>query len=182
MPVDTFDEFVRQHTEQARQFAEALNPKERLGSWRSELDSLYEEMKGYLKDYTDSGKIRIETRSVQLTEAGLGSYEAPALAIMIGNDEVTVEPVAALLIGCSGRVDLSGPYGISRIALLEKSGPVEKVMIPGAGNQKEASSRSPLRGEIDRRGWYVVTRPPDAIATPLNADSFRDAIMDVSGG
>jgi len=182
LPVDTFDEFVKQRTEQARQFAKALNPKERLATWKRELDSLYQEMQGYLKDYIDSGKIKIDPRRVQLTENGLGSYEAPALAILIGRDEVIAEPVAALLIGCSGRVDLSGPYGILRIVLLEKGGPEEKVTISGAGSQKETSTRSLLRGEIDCRGWYFVTRPPDAVATPLNADSFRDAIMDVSGG
>lgn len=181
MPVDTFDEFVKQRTEQARQFAETLNPKERLATWKRELDSLYQKMEEYLKGYTDSG-LRTERRPVQLTENGLGSYDAQALAILIGDDEVIAEPVAALLIGCSGRVDLSGPYGILRIVLLEKSGPEGKVTISGAGSHKETSTRSLLRGEIDSRGWYFVTRPPDAVATPLNADSFRDAIMAVSDG
>ncbi|MCY4173090.1 MAG: hypothetical protein OXF25_03300 [Cyanobacteria bacterium MAG CAR3_bin_5] len=181
MPVDTFDKFVKQRTEQARQFAEALNPKERLASWQHELDSLYQKMEGYLKDYVNSG-LRTERRRVQLTEDDLGSYEAEALAILIGRDEVIAEPVGTMLIGSMGRVDLSGPRRVLRIVLLEKSGPVEKVTISGTGSHKETVARSPLRGEIDHRGWYLVTPPPAATATPLNEDSFRDAIMDVSGG
>jgi len=84
LPIDTFDEFVKQRTEQERQFAETLDPKERLATWKRELDSLDQEMQGYLKDYIDSGKIKIDPRRVQLTENGLGSYEASALAIGIG--------------------------------------------------------------------------------------------------
>ena len=159
-----------------------MNREEKLATWKSELDSLYKDMEEYLRDYIESGQIRIERRTVQLTEDYLGSYEAEELAILIGKDEVIAEPVAALLIGCSGRVDLSGPYRISRIVLLEKSGPAVNVTISGADSQKETVTRSPLRGEIDRKGWYLVTPPPEATATLLNEDSFRDAIMDVAGG
>ena len=181
MPVDTFDEFVKQRTEEAKKSAEALNPKERLASWRRELDSLYQKMERYLKDYISSG-LRTKRRPVQLTEDDLGSYEAQALAILIGRDEVIAEPVGTLLIGSSGRVDLSGPRRILRIVLLEKSDPVVNVKISGADSREETVTHSPLRGEIDRRGWYFVTPPPAATATLLNADSLQDAIMDVAGG
>ena len=180
LPVDTFDEFVKQRTEQARQFAEALNPEERLASWRHELDSLYQKMEGYLKDYMDSG-LRTERRPVQLTEDDLGSYEAEALAILIGRDEVIAEPVGTMLIGSMGRVDLSGPKRILKIVLLEKGGLIRRVTISSTDGRDEAYVRAPLRGDIDQRGWYFVTPPPDSIATPLNEDSFRDAIMDVVG-
>ena len=48
-------------------------------------------MEGYIKDSIDSGKIRTEHRPVQLTEDGLGSYEAQALAILIGRDQVIAD-------------------------------------------------------------------------------------------
>ena len=180
MPVD-FDSFVKQRTDPPRESDQTMN-REKLAAWKSKLDYLYKDMEDYLREYIDSGQIKIERRPVQLTEDDLGSYEAEALAILIGKDEVIAEPVAALLIGCSGRVDLSGPWGISRIVLLEKSGPAMNVTISGTKNRKETSIRSPLRGEIEHRGWYLVTPPPAATATLLNEDSFRDAIMDVAGG
>jgi len=181
LPVD-FDSFVKQRTDPPRQSARTMNREEKLAAWKRELDSLYKKMEEYLRGHIDSGQIKIERRPVQLTEDDLGSYEAEAPAILIGKDEVIAEPVAALLIGCSGRVDLSGPWGISRIVLLEKSGPAMNVTISGTKNRKETSIRSPLRGEIEHRGWYLVTPPPAATATLLNEDSFRDAIMDVAGG
>lgn len=178
MPVDTFDEFVKQRTDRAKQFA---NYEETLATWQHELGSLYDIMEGYLKNYTESGQIRTERRSVQLTEDYLGSYEAQALAVLIGNDEVIAQPVGALVIGSSGRVDLSGPRRMLRIVLIEKSGSAMNVTTSGADSQEETSTRSLLPSKIDHRGWYFVTPPPDSIATALGEGSFRNAIMDVAG-
>ena len=181
MVAATFDDFVKQRTTQARQWAEELNCEETLATWRRELEALYDSMQGYLKSYVDSGEIKIERCPVQVTEECLGTYDSEALAISIGNDEVVAQPVGTLLIGSSGRVDMSGPRKTLRIVLLEKDGLASRINISGSDWPVETSIRSPLRGEVDRRGWYFVTQPPAATATPLGEDSFRDAIMDVSG-
>lgn len=181
MAAETFDEFVKQRTDRARQSAEVSNSKETLADWLRELDALYSAMEGYLQSYTESGQIKIERHPVQLTEEYLGTYEAEALAMSIGNDEVIVQPVGTRVIGSCGRVDLSGPRKTLRIVLLEKGGPTMKITISGTGGPSETSSQSLVRGEVDRRGWYFATPPPAATVTAFDEDSFRDAIMDVSG-
>ena len=181
MVAETFDEFVKQRTERARQSAEASNSKETLADWLRELDTLYSAMEGYLRSYTDSGQIKIERRPVQLTEEYLGTYDAEALAMSIGNDEVIAQPVGTMLIGSSGRVDLMGPRKTLRIVLLEQGGPAMKITISGAGGPAETSGQSLVRGEVDHRGWYFATQPPAVTVTAFDEDSFRDAIMDVSG-
>lgn len=182
MPITTFDDFVQERTARARESAEAFNGKETLDTWLRELDALYGDMERYLKTYTDSGQITVERRPVQLTEELLGTYDAEALAVSIGNDEVIARPVGTMLIGSHGRVDLSGLRKTLRIVLLEKNGPAIKISVSGTNGPSETSTRSLLHGEIDHRGWYVVTQPPVATATALDEDSFRDAIMDVSSG
>ena len=181
MAAETFDDFVKQRTDQARQSAEVSNSKETLADWLRELDALYGAMEGYLRSYTESGQIRIERRPVQLAEEYLGMYDAEALAMSIGNDEVIAQPVGTLLIGSCGRVDLSGPRKTLRMVLLEKGGPTMKVTISGARASTETFSRSLMRGEVDHGGWYFVTQPPAATVTAFGGDSFRDAIMDVAG-
>ena len=99
----------------------------------------------------------------------------------IGNDGVIAQPVGTLLIGSSGRVDLSGPRKTLRMVLLEKGGPTMKVTIAGTGAPTETSSQSLVRGEVDHRGWYFATQPPAVTVTAFDEESFRDAIMDVSG-
>ncbi len=181
MATETFDEFVKQRTDQARQSTEAWNSEKTLADWLRELDTLYSAMEGYLRSYTESGQIKIERRPVQLKEEYLGTYDAEALAMSIGNDEVIAQPVGTKLIGSSGRVDLTGPRKTLRIVLLEKGGPAIKIAISGDSSPTETSSQPLVRGEIEDRGWYFVTRPPAATATAFDNDSFRDAIMDVSG-
>ena len=172
---------MKQRTDRARQSAAVANSKKTLADWLGELDALYRAMEGYLRSYTDSGQIRIERRPVQLTEEYLGTYHAEALAMSIGNDEVIAQPVGALLIGSSGRVDLSGPRKTLRMVLLEKGGPTMKITIAGTGGPTQTSSQSLVRGEVDHRGWYFATQPPAATVTAFDENSFRDAIMDVSG-
>lgn len=181
MVAETFDDFVKQRAERAKQSAEVPNSKETLADWLRELDALYSTMEGFLRSYTESGQIKIERRRVQLTEEYLGTYEADALAMSIGNDEVIAQPVGTLLIGSCGRVDLSGPRKTLRIVLLEKGGPTRKITIYSTGGPTETSSQSLVRGEVDHRGWYFATQPPAATVTAFDEDSFRDAIMEVSG-
>ena len=181
MAADTFDEFVKRRTAQAEQSGEAINREETLAAWLHELDVLYTDMEGYLRSYTDSGQIKIKRRPVQLTEEYLGTYDTEALALSIGNDEVIAQPIAALLIGSRGRVDLSGPRKTLRLVLLEKGGPAMKITISGTDGPIDTSTRSLVRGEVDHSGWYFATQPPDVTVTALDQDSFRDAIMDVSG-
>jgi len=178
---ETFDDFVKQRTARARQSAEVSNSRETLADWLRELDALYSAMEEYLQSYTESGQIKIERRPVQLTEEYLGTYDAEALAMSIGNDEIIAQPVGTRVIGSRGRVDLTGPRKTLRIVLLEKGGPAAKITISGEDGPIERSSHSLVRGEVDHRGWYFATQPPAATVTAFDEDSFRDAIMDVSG-
>ena len=91
-----------------------------------------------------SREIEIERRPVQVTEEYLGTYEAEALALSIGNEEVVAQPVGTLLIGSSGRVDLSGPRKTLRIMLIEKGGPTLRTSISGSDGPIETSTRQCL--------------------------------------
>ena len=91
-----------------------------------------------------SREIEIERRPVQVTEEYLGTYEAEALALSIGNEEVVAQPVGTLLIGSSGRVDLSGPRKTLRIMLIEKGGPTLRINISGSDGPIETSTRQCL--------------------------------------
>ena len=181
MATDTFDDFVKQRTAQANETLEEVDWEQTRATWLRELDRLYGCMEAYLKNYTDSGRIRIERHAVQLTEDYLGTYDAEKLTFFIGSDKVVAEPIGALLIGSRGRVDLSGNCKTLRIVLLDKGGPSMKITISAGDAPTETSSRSLVRGDVDQAGWYISTRPPGATVTAFNEDSFRDAIMEVSG-
>ena len=181
MPTDTFDDFVKQRTAEANEAVEEVDWEEARSTWLRELGHLYDCMEACLESYTESGQIRIERRTVQLTEDYLGTYEAEELTLFIGNDKVVAEPVGTLLIGSRGRVDLSGTRRTLRIVLLDKGDRARKITISAGDAPIDTSSRSLVRGDVDHAGWYFATQPPGATVTAFNEDSFRDAIMEVSG-
>lgn len=176
-----FEEFVKERVARAEEFISGLNREERIAEWLHELSNLYREMRRYLEIYTDSGQIRIESRPTQITEELLGSYDAESLTLIIGADKVEAIPIGTLLIGTRGRVDLCGERGTRRLVLLDVDTKSENDTMPETGRRSESASISLVTGQIDQSGWYIATQPPNVLVKRLDADSFQEAIMDVSG-
>ncbi len=180
MAEQEFNEFVRRKTEQVRT-EEAIDWTRRRVDWLRELEELYARMEGNLKPYTQAGEIQIERAPIRLQEDHLGTYDAEKLTFKIGREKIVAKPIGTLLIGASGRVDLSGSRKTLKIVLLAKGGPVLTTESRHGGVTEE-SSRSMMRGEVEEAGWYIETPPPESVVVPFGEDSFRDAIMEVSGG
>jgi len=180
MAQQEFSEFVRRKTERAKT-EEVIDWAKRRADWLRELEDLYALMEGHLKPYTQAGEIRIERTPMQLREDHLGVYDAEKLTFKIGCEKIVAKPIGALLIGASGRVDLSGSRKTLKIVLLSTGGSVLAAKV-GHDGVTEESSRSMVRGDVEEAGWYIETSPPDSVVVAFGEDSFRDAIMEVSGG
>ena len=176
-----FDEFVKERVARAEEFISGLNREERIAKWLHELGNLYNDMRRYLKSYTDSGQIRIESRKTEITEEHLGTYDTESLTLIIGADKVEAIPIGTLLIGSRGRVDLCGERGTRRIVLLDVDTKSENDTMPKPRRRSESSSISLVSGQVDQSGWYIATQPPNVVVKRLDEDSFQEAIMDVSG-
>lgn len=182
MAEQDFNEFVRRKTAQDQsESGEAIDWAKRQAAWLQELDKLYESMEDHLRPYMRAGEIQIDRVRIQLSEDHIGNYNADKLTFKIGREKIVAKPIGTLLIGARGRVDLSGSRKTLRIVLLEKGGPVLTTKIEHGGVTEE-SSHSMVRGEVDKAGWYIETPPPESVVVAFGVDSFRDAIMEVSGG
>ena len=180
MAEQEFSEYVRRKTERV-EAEDAIDWAKRRAEWLQELEDLFARMEGHLKPYTQAGEIEIERTPIQLREDQLGTYNAEKVTFTIGREKIVAKPIGTLLIGASGRVDLSGWRKTVKIVLLAKGGPVLTTKVK-AGGVTEESSRSMVRGDVDEAGWYIETPPPESIVVAFGGDSFRDAIMEVSGG
>ena len=178
MAEQEFAEFVKR---KAAQVQDEVDWTKKRADWLQELDELYARMEGHLRPYTQAGEIRIERTPIQLREDHLGTYDADKLTFKIGREKIVAKPIGTLLIGARGRVDLSGPRKTLKIVLLAKGGPVLTTKIEHGG-VTEKTSRSIVRGDVDEAGWYIETPPPESVVVAFGEDSFRDAIMEVSGG
>lgn len=176
-----FLEFVRRKTARVQAESEAIDWGERRADWLRELGELYVSMEDHLRPFTKAHEIQIERTPIQLREDYLGTYDADKLTFKIGRDKIVAKPVGILLIGARGRVDLSGPRKTLKIVLLDEGGPVLTNKIEHGGVAEE-SSHSMVRGNVEDAGWYIETTPPNSVVVAFGEESFRDAIMEVSGG
>ena len=177
MAEQDFSEFVKRKTAQVQ---DDVDWGKRRADWLRELGELYSSMEHHLRPYTEAHEIEIDRTPIQLREDHLGTYDADKLTFRIGRDRIVAKPIGTLLIGARGRVDLSGPRKTLKIVLLDKGGPVLTTKVEHGGVTAE-SSRSTVRGNVEEAGWYIETTPPDSVVVAFGEDSFRDAIMEVSG-
>ena len=174
-----FSEFIRRKTAQAEE-ENAVDWDRRREQWLSELDSLFAKMVRHLKPYTNTNEIEIERTTTTLKEDYIGTYEVEMLTFKIGRDKVFATPIGTLLIGSRGRVDLSGPKSTLRIVLLDRDDPPINTATD-RGDRVKKIGRPLALGEIKESGWYIATEPPKSVFVSFCEDTFREALMDVTG-
>lgn len=90
--------------------------------WVSEVKSLMDQLAAWLEPAEEEGLLRVERRTVELNEEHLGRYDAAALDVVTlvpGSRSVQIRPVAALIVGGRGRVDLSCAAKRYKLVLVE---------------------------------------------------------------
>jgi hypothetical protein len=111
----TFSEFLRRKGEEYR----VRDRHERRSEWLAAISGLYAEIRGWLREDDPEGLLDIVPYEVSRTEPILGTYDAPALQILLGPAEVQVEPVGRevpflAIKGASGtRTEFAGRIDIS---------------------------------------------------------------------
>lgn len=73
-----------------------------------------------VRNWATSEGWEVEESETTITEQYLQTYAAPVLTIRLPNGRVHVEPVARLVLGAEGRVDLFAWPSLVRVMLLRK--------------------------------------------------------------
>jgi hypothetical protein len=115
-----FDRFV-QRQQAAPEDAGSFDPKEQLQEWRHYLDVLYKQIEIYMAVYVAGGAADIRFENIELNEEFSGPYTVQQMLLQIGRSSITFKPIGTMLIGSKGRVDVHGPRGTARLALVNKN-------------------------------------------------------------
>lgn len=174
-----FDAFIN-----AQQKKPSVDWEAQKKDWLDSLEKLFEQVKLYLKDYCDSGKMELESRLVQLSEEDIGVYDAPQLVIKVGGNHATLTPVGTMLVGAWGRVDMSGVAGEERLLRLPKGKTTIKVKvnIRRIDKQEQPPKEQPLQEEAakpEELVWKLASHPPVVSFIDLNEETFLSALMRV---
>jgi hypothetical protein len=113
----SFKDFLLEQA--AKESAKAQANKSVVDDWRSSIDRLYDQIRGWLADSDPSGIIQIEQGERGVSEEGLGAYRVPTLSLRAFGKSVFVVPKAIHTIGTAhppqktvperalGRVDIT---------------------------------------------------------------------------
>lgn len=182
------DDFVDREARKHAARREEVDWDLRRERWLEKLGEFYDFVDSSLKKYVDRDKVRIIRGTKSLNEQYIGSYEAPTRLVEIGDNRISLDPVGAMLIGAYGRVDMRGPYGRVKFALVSGGDPGSD---PGgaeisAGGSHMDDADMELRGAgcttWEKLGWTITTPPPRVRFLPLLEESFHEAILEVVNG
>ncbi len=138
------------HSKRAKSGPGDLDWEHRKGDWIQNLHDLHELVAEWLRPAIEAKDVVPDYRSTTITEEFMGTYDAPELALVVGDETAVFSPKARNVVGGSGRVDLRGEMG--EVTLVLQPGP----------------------------RWSVVQqRTPTLKVIPLDQDSLLTALRSV---
>lgn len=165
---DTLRQF-RERQERDEQIAQDA-PRWR-EEWQNAVRELLTRIRGYLAEYEEQRLLSFSETSISLNEEAIGKYDVPSLKIQAFRALLIVQPVASMVVGGLGRVDIhrQGRSGDQDRAILlrRKTGeeyrwdismpasrnPLVGIMqmtnVIGTGRQYEVLSKESLERAID---------------------------------
>ena len=161
---------------------ESINWAAQKRDWIDNLEKFYKKVEGYLAQFQESGKIKLEKDSVSLNEEHIGNYEADSMIISIGSDRVTLTPIGTLLFGAKGRVDMTGPAGTVKFILTGKNTNGIRISVSTAGEDRAMRKNRPEPARAEELAWKIATPPPNVRFIELRPETFFSALTEVVNG
>jgi hypothetical protein len=172
-----FKEFLHQQAEKHQ--AEADAGKATIDEWRKAIESLFIQIRGWIKESDPKGVIEIEESQEEIREPGLGRYRVPRLNLRVFGKWIGIIPKARKTVGTAkpprksvperaeGRVDITDE--LRRHVLYRfREGDHDLWMIEGLDPGYDATEKS-WPGEVR----YV----PMLETRALDQEAFERALM-----
>ena len=142
-------------------------------SFVDRIEKLVADVRGWLGR---DPKLSLNDRSYVLEDV-LGRYEAPGLEIVHeGAHIATVQPLAAVVIGAQGRLDVKGPLDEVPVVYLESAG---RMGTRSAPDGRVVQLRPLFRG-VEGPDWYWITGSTTREVRRIDEASFRAILIAVS--
>ncbi|MBM4041809.1 MAG: hypothetical protein FJ290_25200 [Planctomycetes bacterium] len=106
--MSSLTEYVRTKQDQQKRLAnDAARVRE---EWSRELEALMAQLDRWLAPAVAAG-LKLVPSEITVSEQALGSYQAPARTVELAGNQVAIRPVARIIVGGHGRVDVEGENG-----------------------------------------------------------------------
>lgn len=179
MPTLDFDSFVQQQQDKKTELNEFWGRQR--DQYIEYVNKVYESIEEFLSAWTSTGAVTIQYHEQEIHEENTGVYLVRKCIIAIGNKFIALTPVGTQLIGTKGRIDISGPFGRSRLILADKEATGLRFKMlhvdPNASGAPK-NDQHPEK-EIDWT-WKIVSNPPNMKFDDFNRENFLSKIMEIS--
>ena len=170
----SFDDFVNQ---QIAKKEPSIDWTEVRDDWKKHLDEFYQLAEGFLRKYTDQGKVHITRGTKQINEEYIGTYDVKFLEVQIGTIKINFDPIGTRILGAKGRVDMLGPHGTVKFVLVPEAASSPAIRAIQGTSSEVTDEPEPA---VDEWVWKIRTRPPNIKNIELEEESFLSAIMEVA--
>lgn len=171
MTEQSFADFLRR---KARPASSDVDWAARRDLWLRQVDDLYRRIEDYLAEFAAQDLIQSSREPIERHEEYIGSYTSEVLKLRIGENKVSLTPIATLVIGGAGRVDMEGPRGSVRIVLVDKDLYCPQISIMEGDEEPNRPARPP------EWVWKIVLYKPHMQYVDLDETSFQPALMAIA--
>lgn len=98
--------FFKDRKDQLKSEYKIINFNKIKDEWISEIEKLISKIKNWLKESEENGFIELKEDEIQLSEEKLGTYKTKSLRIFFEDQVAEIVPVARIVVGGEGRVDI----------------------------------------------------------------------------
>lgn len=175
-----FADFVQKQQHDNNKKEDVFDPQKQLEEWFYYIDLLYKKINSFMAPYLNKGMATISYNNITLTEDFSGSYQIRQMLLKIGRSTITFTPIATMLIGAKGRVDVQGPSGGARLILInEKVTNASQLITVRVSRPGDAPPALPKNQDINW-AWKIISSPPKMDFVDLTEDSLSDMILTVA--
>ncbi|MBF0182372.1 MAG: hypothetical protein HQM03_20340 [Magnetococcales bacterium] len=192
MAIETLEELLKKkmEAEQIKSGTE-IDWDGRKKAWMNRINGLFDDIEEWLKPIQERNLLIVKKiNSITLNEEYIGSYIAPILDMFAGTDRVSLTPIATLIVGSYGRIDMTGPKGRKVMLIISDTDSPATVRIRVAignevvedshpMNERNMETRSSADIIHDRKvcKWYFVDPSERTHKTLVTKESFEKILM-----
>ncbi|MDR3197933.1 MAG: hypothetical protein LBU34_08715 [Planctomycetaceae bacterium] len=156
----------------------------RKNKYLDKVKRLYEQVRSYLQEFSDTVQLSEET--ITVNEKYIGDYEATILKIEILGKQASLVPVGTNIVGTPGRVDLKSYLETKRIILVDQNAKEPQIFATIDLNKEDKKRIEKHTEEWATRPrkyvWKIITDPPNIRYIELDEEHFLGALQEVLGG
>jgi hypothetical protein len=179
-----FKEFIEKGIEEYSHKKEEIDWVGRKDKYLDQVKQLYEQVRFYLKEFSDA--VQLSEEFIKVNEKYIGDYDATMLKIDVLGKQALLVPVGTNIVGTPGRVDLKSYLGKKRIILADQKIKKPNIFFATAFNEEDKKRIEKQAEEWATRSrkyvWKIITDPPDIRYIDLDEEHFLGALQEVLGG